>query len=177
VSPDNAGLVAVTVIGHDRPGIIADVTEALSKLGGNLEDSTMTILRGHFAMTLLVETGADAGAVEDAMAALTADGSLHVSVGGVPPEQDTVSRGGSYVVTVHGADRTGIVAGVTRVLAEAGGNITDLTTRLSGDLYVLAAEVDLPDSVDVAALTTQLQESAERLGVDVTLRAVEPDFL
>ncbi|MGH3981485.1 MAG: ACT domain-containing protein, partial [Pseudonocardiaceae bacterium] len=34
--------LAVTVIGPDRPGIIADVTGALAGVGVNLEDSTMT---------------------------------------------------------------------------------------------------------------------------------------
>ena len=29
------------------------------------------------------------------------------------------------------------------------GNITDLTTRLAGELYVLIAEVDLPSTVDM----------------------------
>ncbi len=46
-------LQAITVIGHDRPGIIAEATAALAGLGLNLEDSTMTLLRGHFAMMLL----------------------------------------------------------------------------------------------------------------------------
>jgi glycine cleavage system transcriptional repressor len=41
-------LLAVTVLGHDRPGIIAETTAALARLGLNLEDSTMTLLRGHF---------------------------------------------------------------------------------------------------------------------------------
>ena len=53
-------IIAVTVLGHDRPGIVADVTAALAGPAGNLEDSTMTLLRGHFAMVLLVRTGADA---------------------------------------------------------------------------------------------------------------------
>ena len=43
-------------------------------------------------------------------------------------------------MTVHGADRQGIVARLASVIAGAGGNITDLTTRLVGDLYVLIAE-------------------------------------
>src|SRR5262245_18235591 len=34
--------LAITVIGHDRPGIIADVAEVLAGLGMNLTDSTMT---------------------------------------------------------------------------------------------------------------------------------------
>jgi glycine cleavage system transcriptional repressor len=33
-------LFAVTVIGQDRPSIIAEATGALAELGGNLEDST-----------------------------------------------------------------------------------------------------------------------------------------
>ena len=37
------------------------------------------------------------------------------------------------------------------VLADVGGNITALTTRHAGDLYVLIAEVDLPSTVDAGA--------------------------
>ncbi len=48
------------------------------------------------------------------------------------------------MVSVHGADRPGIVHRVGAAIAAAGGNITDLSTRLAGDLYVLVAEVDLP---------------------------------
>ena len=50
-------LFAVTVLGHDRPGIIAATTEGLAGLGLNIEDSTMTLLRGHFAMMLVVDVG------------------------------------------------------------------------------------------------------------------------
>ena len=46
-------LLAVTLIGHDRPGIIAEVTAGLADLGLNIEDTTMTLLRGHFAMMLV----------------------------------------------------------------------------------------------------------------------------
>ena len=45
--------LAITVIGPDRTGIVADVAEALAGVGANLTDSTMTRLRGHFAMTLI----------------------------------------------------------------------------------------------------------------------------
>ena len=46
---------AITVLGHDRPGIIAETTGRLAGLGLNLEDSSMTLLRRHFAMTLVCE--------------------------------------------------------------------------------------------------------------------------
>ena len=58
-----------------------------------------------------------------------------------------------------------------------GGNITDLTTRLAGDLYVLVAEVDLPQQVDVEALRASLSETAAELGVGVSLHELEADDL
>ena len=169
--------LAVTVIGHDRPGIIAEVTGALAAVGGNLEDSTMTILRGHFAMTLIVAADASAAEVEEALAPVTADGSLLVSVRGVPEEPDPEALGTRHVLTVHGADRPGIVSGLTRVLAEAGGNVTDLTTRLAGDLYLLVAEVDLPPGADPAAVGARLAEAARALGVEAHLRPDDAEVL
>ena len=78
---------------------------------------------------------------------------------------------------MHGADRLGIVAALTRILAKYGGNITDLTTRLSGSLYLLSAEVDLPSTVDMDELVSKLDEVAESLGVEVSLRSAEADVL
>ena len=171
------GLLAVTVIGTDRPGIIADATAALADAGGNLEDSSMTILRGHFAMMLLVATDRPVGRVEEALEPLARDGSLLVAVRAVPPEADAAAGGRPHLLTVHGADRPGIVSAVTREVADAAGNITDLTTRLTGDLYLLVAEVDLPGSADVEALSGRLGQVAARLGVDATLRPAEADLL
>jgi glycine cleavage system transcriptional repressor len=170
-------LIAVTVIGHDRPGIIADATAGLAALGLNLEDSTMTLLRGHFAMMLICAGDRSPAEVEQALAPLAADGRLQVSARAVPDEDGAGSRGRPYVLTVHGGDRPGIVSAVTRVVAGAGGNITDLTTRLTGDLYVLVAEVDLPAEADEAALVGRLRDAGRELGVDVALRAQEADVL
>ena len=170
-------LFAVTVIGHDRPGIIAETTGVLAELGGNLEDSTMTILRGHFAMVLLVSCEASAEQIEAALTPMTADGSLLVSCRVVPVEPEPSANGSAHLLSVHGADRAGIVSAVAAVVARAGGNITDLSTRLSGDLYVLLAEVDVPPGVDVAALTRELDAVGESLGVVATLRPLDADVL
>jgi glycine cleavage system transcriptional repressor len=170
-------LNAITVIGHDRPGIIAETTLVLAGLGLNLEDSTMTLLRGHFAMMLVCAGDHTAAEVEEALAPLTADGSLTVSVREVPEEPEHEAVGASYVLTVHGGDRPGIVSSVVAEVASVGGNITDLTTRLAGELYLLVAEVDLPGDVDVAILKDLLDAVAAELGVGVTLREVESDDL
>ena len=170
-------LLAVTVLGHDRPGIIAETTGVLAELGANLEDSTMTILRGHFAMVVVAHAEVTPAEAEDALRSLSADGSLQVLVREIPYEDPLAALGSTYLLSVHGADRPGIVATVTGLVAEAGGNVTDLSTRLSGDLYVLLAEVDLPGTVDPEELSRDLAAVGSDLGVDVSLRVLDPDVL
>jgi len=168
--------LAVTVVGHDRPGIIASAAQILSRAGMNLEDSSMTLLRGHFAMTLICAGEAPAAEIETALLPLV-DDSLDVTVRELPTEADQPSLGEPYMVTVHGADRLGIVARLAGVIAAADGNITDLTTRLANGLYVLVAEVDLPALTDADDLRDELMRVAADLGVEATLRRVERDEL
>lgn len=170
-------LHAITVLGHDRPGIIAETTGRLAGLGLNLEDSSMTLLRGHFAMTLVCEGDVADVDIETALAPLTSDGSLTVTVREVPAEEGAAPAGSSWVLSVHGGDRPGIVSAVVAVVAGVGGNITDLTTRLASGLYLLVAEVDLPAEADVAALERDLAAAATDLGVGVQLRPADADEL
>ena len=171
-------LLAVTVIGQDRPGIIADATSALAELGGNLEDSTMTILQGNFTMVLLVSTTATLDVVEAELAPLTGDGTLEVSVREMPEQRESAPPDvTAYLLSVHGADRPGIVSEITGVVASAGGNITDLSTRLTGDLYVLVAEVDLPNAADLEALRARLARVSEALAVEASLTLLNSDVM
>jgi len=169
--------IVVTVVGRDRTGTVADVSSALAGLGLNLTDSSMTLLRGHFAMTLVCAGESDPAEVQAALAPLCADGRLVATARALEPEAVPEPEGVPYTLIVHGADRLGIVSAVTAVLAAAGGNITDLSTRLAGDLYVLGAEVDFPDGTDVAAVDRQLATVAGNLGVDVTLNPADADVL
>ena len=80
----------------------------------------MTLLRGHFAMVVLVRTGADADVGRGGAAA--AD--RRWLAGDQRPRAGRVrhrgARGPAYSLRVHGADRPGIVATITRVVARHG---------------------------------------------------------
>lgn len=170
-------VLAVTVLGHDRPGIIAQATSAIGRLGLNLEDSTMTLLRGHFAFMLICSGDALADEVSDALAPLAQDGTLDVSVREVQTEPEHARAGSPHQLVVHGGDRLGIVAALTGVIAEVGGNVTDLSTRLAGDLYVVVAEVDMPAGVDLEGVRNRLAQVASDLGVGASLQPVDTDVL
>src|SRR3954447_17197319 len=97
--------LAVTVIGPDRPGIIADVTGALAGVGGSLEDSSMTLLRGHFAMTLIC-TGPCAGAARGRPPPPPPrrGGPARPGAGAPPAPPPPAPVGPPYFLSVHGAD-------------------------------------------------------------------------
>ena len=60
---------SLSALGSDGPGIVAAVSGALGEQGCNLEDSTMTILQGQFAILLVVTApeGTGAAALEAAL--------------------------------------------------------------------------------------------------------------
>lgn len=78
---------------------------------------------------------------------------------------------------MHGADRPGIVAAVTAVVARHGGNLVDLGTRLADGLYVLVAELELPPDGNAARLRRELAAVGQDLGVSVVLAAADADLL
>ena len=74
--------------------------------------------------------------------------------------------GDRAVVTVLGADRIGIVAGISAVLAEHRVNIEDIRMATMGDLFTMIALVSLTEMRgDFAAITGALDAAGERLGV------------
>lgn len=131
-------------------------------------------ISGEFAMTLVVDVPANADAVRAELEPVGERLGLLISVRevAVAPAADA---GLSYVVSVHGADRPGIVHRVAAAIADAGGNITDLSTRLAGGLYVLVAEVDL--ATDPTPLATALATIGSELGVDAHIRPADADLL
>ena len=134
---------SLSAVGADRPGIVAAVSSGLVDQGCNLEDSAMTILQGQFAVLLVVSapTGLTAPALEAALAPAARDFDLMVSVRALHEAPPAAPSGEPWTVSIHGADRVGLVHGVATALAEAGGNIVDLSTHLVGTpeapLYVM----------------------------------------
>jgi glycine cleavage system transcriptional repressor len=166
--------LAVTAVGADRPGIVAAVSRVLHERGGNLQDSAMTILGGHFAIVLLVATEDDPAALREALDAATEDLGLTISVSRAEAARNQADP--THLLSVYGADRPGIVAGVTAVLAELDANITDLETQVIGadtePVYAMVIEVVADDE---AALTARLAEVCASLGVDHSLRTIEAE--
>jgi glycine cleavage system transcriptional repressor len=166
--------LAVTTVGADQPGIVAAVARVLWERGGNLEDSAMTILGGHFAIVLLVRSDEDPDVLRAALLDATEAFGLSVSVTRV--EGEGSSPDPTHLLSVYGTDRPGIVAEVTACLAEAGANITDLETTVIGEdeepVYAMVIELSVEDE---SRLRQDLGRVCHDLGVDHTLRTIDAE--
>ena len=172
--------LALSAIGRDRPGIVAGMTAVLLRHGVNIEDSQMAILRGHFAMTLIlappdgVDREALAQELDEQAAAL---GLEALALSGVEPVAEAAPEP-THLVSIYGVDHPGIVHAATRTLAELGVNVTDLNTQLvaatdTQPLYVLLMEVVVPAEADVGEIERALAATAELQTVDLSLRELE----
>lgn len=163
---------AVSAIGRDRPGIVAAISEALLDLGGNIDDSQMSILHGHFAVMLIVSLPAGAGRDELAARLEPVAGKLELEGLAVNEIDELAARAQpTHVLSVYGADHPGIVHAVSAALAERGVDITDLRTRRTGEdqpMYVMVMELAVP--AEVGGLAAALDAVAEQASVDLTLR-------
>ena len=174
---------ALSAVGADRPGIVAAVTGALVEHGCNLEDTSMSILRGHFAMMLVVAgpESLDAATLERALAALATDLDLVVAVREIDDDVPLSPEGEGWAVAVYGADRPGIVHRFTSLLADEGVNVVDLTTRVIGEpgrpVYAMVLEVTLPPGLDASALSGRLDALAAELDVECSAHPSEADIL
>lgn len=170
----------LSAIGRDRPGLVAELAQLIYECEANLEDSRMTILGSDFAVILLCSAAApDAG---DRLAVgakrLEREHGLtillrHLDEGPRP----SVPAPGTKLYRVHaaGEDKAGIVAGLCRVLAEAGVNIVELTTRSrpgpgGSPHYEMTMSVEVPESLRIEELERALEAEGNRLVIDVSLR-------
>jgi glycine cleavage system transcriptional repressor len=166
----------LTLVGKDRPGIVAKVSSALFEGGGNLGEASMMRLGGNFSIMLMVSYEGTAKQLMDLVEPVADSLGLHYHVdrieGGLHRHHVPDVR-----ITVYGADRAGIVAKVTGALAEAGLDVTDLESDVAGSadkpIYIMQIEGMAREGVE--ALQSALDVVAAE-GINVKLSVIETLF-
>ena len=142
--------------------------------GLNIEDSQLRILGGRVAMMLLLRGNASEEQLyRDLLATGRELGLDYIYVHPIG-DAEPVPPTPTHLLSVYGGDHPGIVAAVTETLATEGVNITDLQTRLSGEVYVMLLELVIPPGADVGPA---IEAVGREQGVDVALRELEHDAL
>jgi glycine cleavage system regulatory protein len=170
--------LVLTLIGPDRPGIVEAIAEPIARHGGNWLESRMAHLAGKFAGILRIEVpaGREAALTEALRALETVGLKLTIETG---PAETAGAGARTYLLELMGLDRPGIVREISRLLAERGVNIEELTTDrsaapMSGELLFRSrARVTVPPQTDPDRLRERLEQLAGDLMVQITLAAPE----
>ena len=175
---------ALSAIGRDRPGIVADLAELIYECDCNLEDSSMTILGSEFAVLLLLTgEGADIGQRLSATCKRL-EWEKRLTVFFRPLDAEPIPYRAShharrYALQAVGVDKAGIVAKLSRCLADHRINIAQLQTQSRREpesgapIFTVQIAMDVPRDVDEPALRERLEGVARELCVDVTLEPLE----
>jgi len=168
--------MALTAVGTDRPGIVAALTGALYDLGCNIEDADSSVLRGVFAVTLVVAAPSELQppALERAAGSALGPIGATVSVREITDDAAPLAHA-THRMRAHGADRPGIVALLSRLLADRGINMTSFSSHADDadpPIATLEAEVHVPPDVDAAELAADLIETATDLGLEVEFELI-----
>lgn len=165
----------VTLIGMDRPGLVALVARVVADHQGNWVESRMAHLAGRFAGILRVDVPADR--VDALAAALThaTAGALTITLDRTDAAADAPAapNAGLTELELVGADHPGIVHAVTAVLLKHGANIWEFESEcvaapMTGTpLFKAKAQITLPEGGRLAALGADLEAIAADLMVEL----------
>jgi glycine cleavage system transcriptional repressor len=167
----------VTIIGPDRRGLVASITEEIVSQNANIEESHMTRLGGEFAVLMLLSlTNGNRQMLLEGLEKLNGDqvkvfvketnlARLKVFEGFVP-----------YQISVIGADHEGIVHHVAEYLAELRIQVDDMETHVTKapvtgtPLFSMQAKVQAPPEISLPKLRDKLEELGDQLGVDIRVK-------
>ena len=158
---------ALSAIGRDRPGIVADLAELIYECDCNLEDSSMTLLGPEFAVLLLLSGEGDDLERRLSSGCKRLEWESRLTIFFRPLEGEPVvdlARGDARTMecVVTGLDKAGIVARVARVLATHGANILALHTQTrpaaeSGvPIFTMRVRLSVPEELPLDRLRADL---------------------
>ena len=170
--------IAISIFGRDRPGIIATLTSALADKGANIEDASMTLLQGHFAMILVISIDKiSEEQLSDFLTSMPELEGFSVSfsneLGDLEPGQ-VEQKIAKYIFHLSVSDTPGIVAKVTEVLGNNGANVVDCATRKNNATGVFSMILDVDVLLVIEdQIVEQLGDVAKDFSGDVVFQRVD----
>lgn len=163
----------LTLVGEDRPGIVARLTHALFEGGCNLGEASMMRLGGNFTIMLMVNAGLRGKQLQELVAPVAESLGLHLHIDAIEGHLHTHLEP-DVRISVYGADRPGIVSEVTGALAESGLHILDLESDVAGSesspIYIMHIEGHAAEGVGSLRAALEIMQTR---GIEASLEEIE----
>lgn len=167
----------ISVITQDRPGIVREISDAVNEAGCNIEDSSMMVLGGSFAILMMV-SGDDAciASLKQKEQALSDSFGTLVQMQ-LATDREQQAPGQPYVIEVVSLDHPGIVRELSEFVAHRNINIETLDTETyaaahtGSTMFRLEMTVNIPAEVKLSAFKHELIDFCDQKNLDVTVEA------
>jgi phosphoserine phosphatase len=170
-------LFVISVIGKDRVGLVSAVTGLLSQHGLNIVDIEQTVIHSQFTMVILVEpvrTGFEEVHVRRGLAQIAQQEEMNISFFPLREFKGLrlVETKRSFVLTILGTDKPGVVATISAVLSRFSVNIERIKMIARGEFLAMEMFVDLREA-DFSKLRGALMAAAQGIQMDLV---VQPEW-
>ena len=169
--------LVVTIVGTDKRGLVAEVTETIAKGQANIIESSMMRLGGEFAMMMLLNVKAEQR--EECNRTLENFESQGMEVFVRETDLSRVEKFQGFVpyeISVWGADHEGIIHAVSEHLTDAHIQLEDVETEVTKapitgtPLFSMVAEVAAPPTLSLHQLRDKMDDLSDELGVDISVK-------
>ncbi len=169
--------LVVTILGPDKRGLVAEVTETIAESKANIIESRMMRLGGEFSMMMLLSLQEDQrDECNQTMESFEAKG-MEVFVKETDLSRLDKFKGFvPYEVSVWGADHEGIIHAIAEHLSEKHIQFEDVETEVNPapitgtPLFSMNAEIAAPPTLTLHDLRDELDDLSDQLGVDISVK-------
>jgi len=164
--------IILSVIGPDKPGIVADISEIVKNHSGNIDKSRMIRLGDLF--TIMVSIAINKQNLDTLNKELMSYSNYQISIHELEQESINNNDENIQILYLNGIDNEGLVYKITNELAKLEINIEELETDVTNapmsglTLFSLTAKVTHP-KLDCNILKEKMDVLATELNVSITL--------
>ena len=168
---EEKGFYVISVIGEDQVGIVSEVTRLLFKQRLNIVDIEQTVIHSQFTMVLLIQPlrpRFQPSQLRRNLNRLAERRGMNITI--TPLHEFRGLRLAEnkkpYVLTLLGADRAGVVAAFSSMLAKHHCNIERIKMIARGEFFAMEMWVDLREA-NFSLLRQDLTAVAKKVGMDI----------
>lgn len=163
-------LIAISIYGGDKPGIVHKVSKILSDNSINIIDIEQTVIQGLFVMFIVADFEKSKRSLKSIkedfrQVAVEAGLNIHVS----PFKKQNPGKKNLYTLNVLGRDRVGIVYNITGILFKHGINVERTTLTARDNLISIEILADFKEA-DPYEIKKKLKEDVEKSGLDIVIQ-------
>ena len=157
----------LSLVGKDRPGIVARLSAGLCKNGCNLGDSSMARLGDNFVIMIAVQFEGSQEALINIVSPLA--GSMDLKQSLMEIEEGTHDIEPDVRINIYSDERMGIIEDVTSMLTESGLNILSLESNLGSNQPNNTYSIHIEGTVSEGI--TPLYEALDRLSDEKNIQS------